>query len=94
MDWRYPVVIINIDDLNRRRIRFYLYNNELIVNSDVDEFRETKRHKWKPVRDKQWYRLGYGARATMDYRPVPQAAADEAVEQVRSAIRYCERKQL
>lgn len=93
MNWCYPEVIINIDALNRRRLGFYLHGRELILNSDVDEFRETKRHKWKPVRDKQWYRLGYGARATMDYRPVPQAAADEAVEQVRSAIRYCETKQ-
>ena len=93
MNWYHPEVIISIDDLNRRRIGFFLHGRELILNFDVDEFRETKRHKWKPVCNKQWYRLGYDARATMDRRPVPQTAVDEAVEQVRSSIRYCERKQ-
>ena len=87
MNWCNPQVIVNIDDLNRRRIGFYLYENKLILDSDVDEFRETKRHKWKPVWDKQWHRLTH-YRTTMDRRPVPQSAVDKALEQVRSKIRY------
>ena len=93
MYWCCPEVIISIDNLNRRHLGFFLRGRELILNFDVDEFRETRRHKWKPVRNKQWHRLGYGGQSTMDRRPVPQEAFDEALEQVRSAIRYSETKQ-
>ena len=89
-NWDMPEVIIQIDDLNRRRLVFFLlgYSCDLVLDSDVDEYRETKRHKWKPVRDKQWHRLSHYGRSTMKRRKIPQRAIDDALAQVRLSIKY------
>lgn len=90
-NWNRPEVILQIDELNRRRLVFQVlgrsHDIRLVLDSDVDEYRETKRHKWKAVRDKQWHRLDHRL-SGMKRREVPQRAIDDALEQVRRSIKY------
>ena len=79
------VVIISVLPLKRRVLGFYLLDATLVLDYDADEERETTRHKFK--RFKWWSRLD-GRNNTMERRDVPQAAINEALDNVRSQIKY------
>jgi hypothetical protein len=78
-------VIIAGSPLKRRVLGFYLLDATLVLDYDADEERETTRHKFKRVR--WWSRLD-GRNNTMERRDVPQAAINEALDNVRSQIKY------
>ena len=80
-------VIISSSQLKRRVLGFYLLDAALVLDYDADEERETARHKFKRV--KWWSRLD-GRNNTMERREVPPAAINEALENVRSQIKYAE----
>lgn len=79
------VVVLDDDGLSRRILRFYMLDDELVLDRDADECRPTKRHKWR-VRQ-QWSRLDR-RNNSMERRAVPQAAIDDALLQVRASISY------
>lgn len=78
-------LIVEASPLKRRVLFFYLIDSILVLDYDADEERATTRHKFRPVR--WWSRLD-GRSNTMDRRGVPQAAIDEALDNVRSQIKY------
>lgn len=92
-NWNRPEVIIHIDDLNRRILVFQVlgrsHDIRLVLDSDVDQYRKTKRHKWKVVHARQWHRLAHKP-SRMKRREVPQLAIKNALEQVRRSIKYTE----
>lgn len=78
-------VIIADSPLKRRVLGFYLLDETLVLDYDADEERETTRHKFKRI--KWWSRLD-GHDNTMERRDVSQEAINEALDNVRSQIKY------
>jgi hypothetical protein len=78
-------VIVAGSPLTRRVLRFYLLDATLVLDYDADEERATTRHKFNRV--KWWSRLDR-RNNTMERRDVPLAAINEALENVRSQIKY------
>ena len=80
-------VIITESPLKRRFLTFCLIDATLVLDYDADEERETTRHKFRPVG--RWSRL-HGRHNTIVRRHVPLEVVNEALENVRSQIKYAD----
>lgn len=78
-------IIINHDDLNRRKLVFTIIDRYVLLDLDIDESRKSKRHKW--VVEKRWSRLGFRGNS-MERRDVPVDVIDKAVDNIKQQITY------
>ena len=78
-----PTVTINQGDLNRRVLKFYFLDHEMVLDYDADESRETKRHKWRVQR--KWSRLDK-RNNTMERRDVPESAIEASLQYARDSL--------
>jgi hypothetical protein len=81
-------VIVNLNEYTRTIYAFYWFKEKgMVLDNFVHQFRESKRHKHKTV--KFWDRLN--RRDNRMERPVvPADVVEQAIEQLRAKIQYCE----
>lgn len=87
MPYLRSVITIDESPIRRRVLVFVMLDDFVVLDSDVDEERATKRHKFRWVRS--WLRLR-NKHSTMERRGVPQHAIDAAMADIRSQIVYRE----
>jgi hypothetical protein len=81
----YVIELVAPDGLSRRCLRFYLWDNAVLLDEDSDETRATTRHKFKTRQ--VWRRLD-DRNNTMSRREVSAELIEQAVAWYRDQIQF------
>ena len=79
-------IIVDISETLRRVLEFTLIDARLVLETDFDQERKTKRHAWINS-GYRWRRLGIRDN-TGPRRPTPKEAVDLALDLARKQIHY------
>jgi hypothetical protein len=82
-------VVLGEQPTKRRVLVFDMIDNEMLLESDRDEERQSTRHKFKTVR--AWHRYINRRDNKFERREVPQEAIAIAIEKMQRQIKYVEK---